>query len=225
LSQIEIQNVSKTYKIDGMDIRALDNISLRIEKAEFISIIGHSGSGKTTLLSIIGGILRQSSGCVMFNGTNICCLDENGLSRYRADKIGYIFQFASLLPVLTVKENLLLPAIFSSEGLSRDRRKMAEEYLSMVGLQDKMNVYPSQLSGGQQRRVAIVRALMNEPEVILADEPTGDLDEETERDIISLLKNINMEKRITLILVTHNCELSKEATRRLIMGHGRIQEL
>lgn len=225
MAQIEIQNLSKSYTIDGQEIKALDSVSLQIKKGEFVSIVGHSGSGKTTLLSIIGGILRQSSGCVMFNGVNVCCLDSNGLSRYRADKIGYIFQFASLLPVLTVRENLLLPTIFSSQGYRNDRMKMAEEYLSMLGLADKKNVYPSQLSGGQQRRVAIIRALMNDPEIILADEPTGDLDEETEKDIISLLKNINSQKKITLILITHNCELAKEATRRLIMDHGRLQEI
>ncbi len=143
---------------------------------------------------------------------------------YRAEKVGYIFQFVSLLPVLTARENLLLPTIFRTEKTANDKKR-TEEYMDMVGLGDKIDAYPSQLSGGQQRRVAIARALMNDPEVILADEPTGDLDEETEKEIMEFFKRINREKGITFILVTHNSELIKSVTRRLKMTQGQLYEI
>jgi putative ABC transport system ATP-binding protein/lipoprotein-releasing system ATP-binding protein len=205
-------------------IHAVKGVNLSIEKGEFVSIVGHSGSGKTSLLSIIGGILEPTSGRLGFEGTDVYDLDENGIAAYRADRVGYIFQFASLLPVLTAKENLLLPTIFSSEKpVNRDKK--AEGYLEMVGLSDKINAYPAQLSGGQQRRIAIARALMNDPEVILADEPTGDLDEETEDEVMDFLRRINTEKGITFILVTHSSELAKGATRQIRMTHGVVEEV
>ncbi|MEW6409511.1 MAG: ABC transporter ATP-binding protein [Nitrospirota bacterium] len=224
MSQIEVVTLTKTYTLGENTIKALDNVSLKINKGEFLSIVGHSGSGKTTLLSIVGGILTPTSGKVIFDGTDIYSLDRDELSEYRAKKVGFIFQFASLLPVLTVKENLLLPRVFNSEK-KRNSEKKAVEYLGMVGLGDHLNTYPSQLSGGQQRRVGIARALMNDPEIILADEPTGDLDEETEAEIMNFLKRINIEKCITFILVTHSSELAKEAKRRLRMSHGTLQEI
>jgi putative ABC transport system ATP-binding protein/lipoprotein-releasing system ATP-binding protein len=224
LAQIVILDISKVYRIGDTVIKAVDSVSLSVEKGEFISFTGHSGSGKTTLLSILGGILRLSSGRVLFDGIDIYGLEENGLSEYRAERVGYIFQFVSLLPVLTARENLLLPTIFRASKPHNEQKK-SEEYLDMVGLGDKINAYPSQLSGGQQRRVAIARALMNDPEVILADEPTGDLDEETEKEIMDLLKRINKEKGITLVLVTHNTELAGDATRRLEMSQGRLYEV
>lgn len=205
-----------------MAITALEDVSLDVEQGEFVSIMGHSGSGKSTLLSIIGGILKQSSGDILFNGSSISSLDPDGLAQYRADNIGHIFQFASLLPVLTVRENLILPTIFRSRNGSSHDPELAERYLSMVGLRDKLDVFPSQLSGGQQRRVAIVRALMNQPELLLADEPTGDLDEDTEKEIMKLLEHINREMNITLILVTHCPELSKHSGRILKMDHGQL---
>lgn len=219
--QIELQDVSKVYTVGEDVIRAVDAVSLVIEKGEFVSITGHSGSGKTTLLSLIGGILKPSSGKVLFYGTDVYSLDEDRLSEYRAERIGYIFQFASLLPVLTAEENLLLPTTFKKDKPS-DIRGMAVEYLSMVGIEDKINFYPSQLSGGQQRRVAIARALMNDPEVILADEPTGDLDEDTEAEVMEFFKEINIKKGITVILVTHSSELAKVAGKRLKMTGGRL---
>jgi ABC-type lipoprotein export system ATPase subunit len=193
LSQIEIADISKTYAIGGMTINAVDHVSLKINKGDFVSIVGHSGSGKTTLLSIIGGIIAPTSGSVVYDGMNICSLNDKKLSEYRNESIGFMFQFASLLPILTAKENVLLPGLFSKKW-EGDNSKKAEQYLSMVGIGDKVNAYPSELSGGQQRRVAIARALINEPEVILADEPTGDLDEETETEIMDLFKRLNREK-------------------------------
>jgi putative ABC transport system ATP-binding protein/lipoprotein-releasing system ATP-binding protein len=221
---IQIRDVTKTYKLGENVIDAVKGVSLDINKGEYLSIIGHSGSGKTSLLSILGGILKPTSGQVYFEGVDVYALDDDGLAAYRADRMGYIFQFASLLPVLTAKENLLLPTIFSSERPA-DREKKAEGYLGMVGLGDKLGAYPGQLSGGQQRRVAIARALMNEPEVILADEPTGDLDEETEAEVMDILKKINSEKGITFILVTHSSELAGGATRKIRMTHGVVEEL
>ena len=223
MPQIELTNVSKVYEIGGEQIRAVDNVSLKIEKGEFLSIVGHSGSGKTTLLSIIGGAVKPSSGRVLFDGSDICSLGDTELSRYRNENIGFMFQFASLLPVLTARENVLLPALFRQNG--KPDIKRADEYLDLVGLADKIHAFPSQLSGGQQRRVAIVRALMNGSELLLADEPTGDLDEETEADIMKLFRKINQEQMITFLFITHNLDLAGHAQRQLRMTHGLIQEL
>lgn len=223
MAQIEIKNVSKHYNIEGAKFRAVDNVSLSIDKGEFISIIGHSGSGKTTLLSILGGILKPTSGNVMFEGMDVYAQNDEGLSAYRADRVGYIFQFASLLPVLTARENLLLPTLFRTKSKpSADDLLRAEGCLMMLGLEDKMESRPSQLSGGQQRRVAIGRAMINNPEIVLADEPTGDLDEETEAEVMRFLRGKCKERNITLILVTHNAELAKEADRRFVMSKGVI---
>jgi len=220
---VELRDINKVYRLGENDIKAVDGVSLSLEKGEFVSIVGHSGSGKTTLLSILGGILSPSSGKVVFDGTDVYGLSEDDLAGYRAERIGYIFQFASLLPVLTARENLLLPTIFRRNGRLSDAARRAEEYLSMVGLKDKMDAYPSQLSGGQQRRIAVARALMNEPELILADEPTGDLDEETEAEVMALFRKIN-SRGITFVLVTHSSELAAAASRRMRMTHGRIEE-
>ena len=224
MRQIILENVVKNYTIGQQGISAVNHVSMEIDKGEFISIVGHSGSGKTTLLSIIGGIVQPTSGRILCNGTDIYSLDSDGLSEYRSRNIGFMFQFASLLPILSAKENLLLPGLFKSGSRSVDVKK-AEEYLEIVGLQDKIEAYPSQLSGGQQRRVAIARAFMNDPEIILADEPTGDLDEETEAEIMSLFRKLNEEKKITFIFITHNLELAKQAQRQIRMSNGSIQEI
>ena len=224
MQQIVLENVVKNYSIGGQSISAVNHVSLEINKGEFISVVGHSGSGKTTLLSMIGGIVQPTSGRIMFGGTDIHSLDSDGLSEYRSGKIGFMFQFASLLPILTAKENLLLPGLFSSDNRPVDAKR-AEEYLELVGLKDKIEAYPSQLSGGQQRRVAIARAFMNSPEIILADEPTGDLDEETEAEIMAVFRKLNEENKITFMFITHNLELAKHAQRQLRMNQGSIQEI
>jgi putative ABC transport system ATP-binding protein/lipoprotein-releasing system ATP-binding protein len=221
MALIELDGISKIFTVGGATIPAVDNVSLRIERGDFLSIVGHSGSGKTTLLSIIGGIIRPSSGRVLFEGADICPMADDDLSTYRSEKVGFMFQFASLLPMLTVKENVLLPGLFRQERDARDK-KMAEEYLSLVGISEKINAYPSQLSGGQQRRVAIARALVYEPQIVLADEPTGDLDEETEMSVMELFRRLNSEKQITFILITHNLELAKMAQRQFRMTQGRL---
>ena len=224
MPQIDILNLTKVYSIGGSTVRAVDNVSLSIGKGDFLSIVGHSGSGKTTLLSIIGGIIMPTSGRVLFDGTDICTLDDDGLSEYRNRKIGFMFQFASLLPILTAKENILLPVLFGPEAKAGNG-KQAAEYLDLVGLGDKVDAYPSQLSGGQQRRVAIARALMNGPEVILADEPTGDLDEETEAEIMELFNRLNREKQVTFIFITHNLDLARQAQKQVRMSQGLLKEL
>ncbi len=224
MSFLEISGITKTFSVDNAVIKAVDHVSLAIEQGEFLSIVGHSGSGKTTLLSIIGGIIRPTSGRVLFNGSDISTFNDESLSEYRNKNIGFMFQFASLLPILTSKENILLPGLFGMNGRPKNPKK-AEEYLEMVGIADKINAYPSQLSGGQQRRVAIARALINEPELILADEPTGDLDEETESEIMALFKKLNEDKKITFILITHNLDLAARARRRIRMSQGQITEL
>ncbi len=224
MTQIEINDLSMIYTIGGLTIRAVDHTSLKIEKGDFLSIVGHSGSGKTTLLSMIGGIIRPTSGSILFNGSDISLLDDDSLSGYRNEKVGFMFQFASLLPILTAKENVLLPGLFNPRTKTVNEAR-AIEFLTMVGLGDRVDSYPNQLSGGQQRRVAIARALINDPEVILADEPTGDLDEETEAEIMDLFKRLNREKQITFILITHNLQLAEQASRRLRMAQGVVTEL
>ncbi len=226
MDQIRLESVVKDYAVGGSMIRAVDNASITIARGEFISVVGHSGSGKTTLLSMIGGIVQPTSGQVLFHDQDIFGLGSDGLAVYRAEKIGFMFQFASLLPMLTAQENLLLPVLFRSGVHSADdAERAAEELLGVVGLGDRGDSFPSQLSGGQQRRVAIARAFMNAPELILADEPTGDLDEETETEIMSLFRTLNEEKQVTFIFITHNSDLAKQATRRLRMNHGTLAEL
>jgi ABC-type lipoprotein export system ATPase subunit len=224
LSFLHIENLTRTYTVDKTSFVGVDNISLTINKGEFLSIVGHSGSGKTTLISIIGGILKPTTGRVLLEGTDICTLDDNRLSEYRVNRIGFMFQFASLLPILTAKENVLLPGIFSP-GRNVADDKAAVDLLEMVGIGEKADSYPSQLSGGQQRRVAIARALLNKPDIILADEPTGDLDEETEAEIMNLFEKINQKHGVTIILITHNLNLAGKAQKKLRMSKGHLVDI
>jgi len=218
MTQIILKNVTKTYLVDSERINAVSNISIDIEKGEFLSVVGHSGSGKTTLISIIGGIVKPTSGTVLYEGSDIGSLDSSRLSEYRCEKIGFMFQFASLFQNLTAKENVLLPVIFRThKNKIHEDEKKATELLKTVGLEDKINAYPSQLSGGQQRRVAIARAFINNPELILADEPTGDLDEETEAEMMQYFKKMNTERGTTFIMVTHNTVLARQTNRQLSM--------
>lgn len=227
MPQIELRNVVKTYRSGGQELHAVSNASLTTDAGDFLSIVGHSGSGKTTLLSLVGGIIAPSSGSVLFEGMELAALGSDRLSEYRCEKIGFMFQFFSLLPMLTVRENLLLPTAFAARGKNAAQgstEKKAIDLLRMVGLADKINVYPSQLSGGQQRRVAIARAFMNDPAIILADEPTGDLDEETEMDMMNFFRTMNRARGITFIMVTHNSDLAKMTGRQLRMDRGVVRE-
>jgi ABC-type lipoprotein export system ATPase subunit len=224
LSFLQIENLTKTYTVHDESFIGVDNISLAINRGDFLSIVGHSGSGKTTLVSIVGGILKPTSGRVLLEGTDICTLNDNKLSEYRSNRIGFMFQFASLLPILTARENVLLPSIFTP-GKNVADEKMAEDLLDMVGIGEKKDSYPSQLSGGQQRRVAIARALLNKPDIILADEPTGDLDEDTEAEIMSLFDEINKKHGVTIILITHNLELAGKSQKQLRMSKGQFVDV
>ncbi len=219
---ITLEKISKTYHTVEGDIHAVADINLQINKGEYLSIIGHSGSGKTTLLNIIGGILKPTKGNIFVDGINIWELGEKDISFFRNRQIGFIFQFSSLIPTLSVIENILLPASFYKIS-GKDIKNRAEELLSMVNMQDKANMHPRNLSGGQQRRIAIARALINSPEIILADEPTGDLDETTESWVMQIFKRLNEKEGTTIIMVTHNSGLAAQASKTLKMHNGRIE--
>lgn len=220
---IECLNLNKKYLADGQDVIAVDDISLKVSKGDFLVILGHSGSGKTTLLSLIGGLTEPDSGRVFVNGVENWQQSDQALSTMRNAHIGFIFQFASLIPTLTALENVLLPLSFGKNAAGS--REFAMELLERVGLADKINSFPAQLSGGQQRRIAIARAFINRPAIILADEPTGDLDEETENEILAIFKDFN-EKGTTFIVVTHNSHLpaTQKNARVLQMRNGVLTE-
>lgn len=224
---IAVRNIVKSYLVDGRPVKAVDSASFECGKGEYVSVIGHSGSGKSTLPSLIGGLTRPDSGDIVIDGTSILSLDDDALSEYRNKKLNFIFQFSSLIPTLTALENVMLPVSLSvsHKRPKEDVKKEAAGLLEMAGLADKVKAYPSQLSGGQQRRVAIVRSFINNPEIILADEPTGDLDEETEAEMIKIFKRMNQEKGITFIVVTHSTSIANEAGRTLRMHNGRLEEV
>ena len=228
MSQIKLQKITETYKVGEETLVAIKDVSLDIQSGDFISIVGHSGSGKTTLLSLIGGITTPTTGKIYFEDMDLSAMGSDGLSEYRCRKIGFMFQFASLLPMLTIKENLLLPTMFVPDPDRPAALKLADkaaELLDLVGLGDKINGFPNQLSGGQQRRVAIARSFMNNPKLILADAPTGDLDEDTEQDMINFFKSMNRTEGITFVMVTHNSELAGQTQRQLRMHQGSLQTL
>lgn len=218
---IECRNLTKTYQNDNKTLKAVDNVNFSVKNGEFIVILGHSGSGKTTLLSLIGGLTRPETGEVLVNNVSNWQQSDHRLSTMRNKTIGFIFQFASLIPTLNVLENMALPLCFGAHEQDKDNSALAYELLEQIGLADKGKALPSQLSGGQQRRVAIARAFMNRPEIILADEPTGDLDEETEKEILALFKRYN-ENGTTFLVVTHNNNLGKSQNnvRTLYMRNG-----
>jgi putative ABC transport system ATP-binding protein/lipoprotein-releasing system ATP-binding protein len=223
MSQYVIDNVSKEYRVGSDAIVAVKNASMTIEKGSFVSIVGHSGSGKTTLLSLIGGMVSPSAGRLLFNGADITTWDNDRLSEYRCEQVGFMFQSASLLPILTAQENLLLPVAFRTHtSPGGDHAQRATDLLRAVGLGDKLNAYPAQLSGGQQRRVAIARSFMNDPELVLADEPTGDLDEETESEMMQFFLRMNRERGTTFVMVTHNSDLARQTQRHFRMDRGVI---
>jgi putative ABC transport system ATP-binding protein/lipoprotein-releasing system ATP-binding protein len=218
---IELKGLSKTYTISGKTIKAVQPVDLTIQQGEFVSIVGHSGSGKSTFLSLIGGIARPDTGTVTIDGTNIWEYDDTRLSKLRNEKYGFVYQFASLIPTLTATENVLLPTVFGGKKTAADAVKLLE----LVGLGDKVDRYPSELSGGEQQRVAIARAFIHEPEIILADEPTGDLDEDTEAEIMAFFEKINREKNVTMIMVTHSSEIALRAPKRIRMKQGVLEKL
>jgi putative ABC transport system ATP-binding protein len=219
---VEAVNLRKTYMLGKVPVEALRGVNLKVEKGDFLAILGPSGSGKSTLLNLIGALDKPTDGIVLIDGVDISKLNDNQLADLRR-RIGFVFQFFNLIPRLTARQNVELPMTIA--GLSRDERtKRAEELLEIVGLRERMNHKPSELSGGEQQRVAIARALANNPAFLLMDEPTGNIDSKTANEIIGLVKKLNEEKNVTIILVTHDQRLAKEAARTVQMLDGLIVE-
>jgi len=205
---IRLKNVSKYYKMGETTVKALDGIDLKINRGEFVAIMGPSGSGKSTGMNLVGSLDIPTKGVIYLDGEDISKMEESELAQVRGKKIGFIFQSFNLIPNLTALENVALPMIFQGDGVN-ERVKKAKELLSLVGLGDRTGHYPNQLSGGQMQRVAIARSLANDPEVILADEPTGNLDTKTGKIVMEFLDNLNREGK-TIIMVTHDPELAVE---------------
>jgi len=203
MAAVEVQNVRKVYKRDTQDIVVLDGINLQVPDGEFVALMGPSGSGKTTLLNLIAGIDRPTSGKVMVGGTDVTTLSEGQLAKWRSRSVGFIFQFYNLIPVLTAAENVELPLLLTKLSKTQ-RRERALTALKVVGLADRAKHYPRQLSGGQEQRVAIARAIVTDPTVLVADEPTGDLDAKSAEDILNLLDTLNGEFKKTIVMVTHD---------------------
>lgn len=221
---IEIEALGQYYEIGGEVIKALDGVDLKIHRGEYISIVGPSGAGKTTLFNMIGGLDRQTKGRVIIDEVDIGQLDAYELAWLRCRKIGYIFQTFNLIDILTALENVALPTVFA--GVRRDEGlKKAEKLLKGVGLGDRLKHKPMELSAGQQQRVAIARAMANDPAIILADEPTGNLDLNTGLEIINLLRELNKERGVTIITATHDNELIGASDRVVYMRDGKIEKI
>ena len=216
---LKVEHLSKIYGKGETAVRALDDISFTVEKGEFTAIIGPSGSGKSTLLHLIGGVDFPTSGKVIIDGTDIYKLNETKLAIFRRRQIGLIYQFYNLIPVLNVKENLSLPLLLDGRKVDENR---LSNIIKMLGLQKRINHLPNQLSGGQQQRVSIGRALINHPALVLADEPTGNLDRKNRHEIIELLKMSNREFNQTLILITHDESIALQADRIITIEDGKI---
>ena len=219
MTLIEVKNLNKIYGSGEAKVKALKNINLNIEQGEFVAIVGQSGSGKSTLLHLIGGVDIPSSGEVIIDGKNIYKLKEKELSILRRRKLGFIFQFFNLIPVLTAQGNIEMPVLLDNEKIDK---KYMNELLRILGLEERKNNYPSQLSGGQQQRVSIGRALANKPSIILADEPTGNLDSKNSKEVLELLKYCAKKYNQTLILITHDINIAKSADRVITIEDGEI---
>lgn len=218
---IELNDVWKTYVMGENKVHALRGLNLKVKKGEFLSIMGPSGSGKSTAMNMVGCLDTPTKGKIFLSGKNISKLSESDLAQIRGKKIGFIFQKFNLINTMTAKENIMLPLIFQSINPLK-REKKAREYLELVGLKNRMNHTPNELSGGQQQRVAIARALSNDPEVILADEPTGNLDTQSGSTVMDFLKKLHKEKNTTIVLVTHDEKVAKEAERIIYLKDGII---
>lgn len=216
---LEVKNLCKVYGSGETKVDALRNVSFSVEKGEFVAIIGPSGSGKSTLLHIIGGVDSPTSGTVKIADTDIATLDETALAIFRRRQIGLIYQFYNLIPILNVEENLTLPLLL--DGRKPDK-KMVSDIIEKLGLQERIGHLPNQLSGGQQQRVSIGRALINTPALLLADEPTGNLDSENSRDILKLLRKFNKEQNQTVIIITHDEKIAMAADRIIAIEDGKI---
>ncbi len=223
-SIIETYELCKSYRMGCNEIEVLKDINMKINKGEFVSIMGSSGSGKSTLLYLLGGLDKPSSGSIKINGKGLSTMDDKKLSTMRRREVGFVFQFYNLIPNLNVEDNIMLPALLDGKKVE-DLCSRLEEILDIVGLKDRRGHTPRELSGGQQQRVAIARALINEPNIIFADEPIGNLDSKTGIEIMELFKRINQYNGKTIIQVTHSNEAAKYGERTILMKDGRIGEV
>ncbi|WP_195987325.1 ABC transporter ATP-binding protein [Clostridium sp. D53t1_180928_C8] len=219
MALIEVKNLCKVYGNGETKVEALKNINLNIEQGEFVAIVGPSGSGKSTLLHLLGGVDKPSSGEVIIKGESIYKLKEKELSILRRRKLGFVFQFFNLIPVLTAEENIEMPVLLDGNKIDK---KYMNELLKLLGLEERRNHHPSELSGGQQQRVSIGRALANKPSIILADEPTGNLDSKNSKEVLELLKYCAKKYNQTLILITHDINIAKSADRVVTIEDGKI---
>ncbi len=216
---LRVDNLTKIYGKDAAQVVALDHVSFSVEKGEFVAIVGESGSGKSTLLHLIGGVDRPSSGKVFIDGKDIFSFDDDKLAIFRRRQVGLIYQFYNLIPILNVEENIMLPMSLDNRTVDKEA---LDDLLKMLGLDDRRTHLPNELSGGQQQRTSIGRALIANPTLILADEPTGNLDSRSSDEIVALLKKTNKELKQTIIMITHNPEIAKIADRIIKIEDGRI---
>lgn len=216
---LKVENLVKTYKNGSSLVHAVDNISFSIDKGDFVAIIGASGSGKSTLLHLLGGVDRPTSGKVYIDGTDIYKMDNDALAIFRRRQIGLIYQFYNLIPILNVEENIVLPTLLDNAKVDKKR---VDEILKILGLDKRKMHLPNELSGGQQQRVSIGRALINNPALVLADEPTGNLDSKASDEIISLLRKSNEKYHQTIIVITHDLEIARMAKRVITLEDGKI---
>jgi len=219
---LETINLGKIYGKKQTKVDALKDVNLKINKGEFVAIVGPSGSGKSTFLHLIGGLERPSNGTIKVDNKDICCLSDNELAKYRREKVGFVFQQYNLIPVLNVKENIELPLKLDKQKIDKD---YIEDLMKLLGIEERKNHLPNQLSGGQQQRVAIARALAAKPSIILADEPTGNLDSKTTEEVMDLLKKSIKKYNQTLIMITHNNEIAKKADRIISIIDGKLNDL
>ncbi len=222
MALIELNNVSKTYDLGEVKVHALRETTLHIDQGEYVALIGPSGSGKSTLMNTLGCLDRPTTGSYRLDGEEVVDMSLDQRAAIRNQKLGFVFQNFNLLSRTSAEENVELPLLYSKNVTPRQRRKKARELLSLVGLGDRLDHHPAQLSGGQQQRVAIARALVNEPPILMGDEPTGNLDTKTSREVIGLLEQLNEERKLTIILVTHDQEVARNARRTIVLRDGNV---
>lgn len=218
---LKVENLTKTYGSGENLVHAVDDVSFSVEKGEFVAIVGASGSGKSTLLHLIGGVDRPTSGKIFVDGNDISKMNDDKLAVFRRRQVGIVYQFYNLIPILTVEENITLPCDLDGRGVDRER---LERILDSFGLRARRKHLPNQLSGGQQQRTSIARALINNPSLVLADEPTGNLDSKSSEEVMSMLKMCNQSYGQTVIMITHNLDIAKQADRIITISDGKIVE-
>lgn len=218
---LKVENLTKTYGSGENLVHAVDDVSFSVEKGEFVAIVGASGSGKSTLLHLIGGVERPTSGKIFVDGNDISKMNDDKLAVFRRRQVGIVYQFYNLIPILTVEENITLPCDLDGRGVDRERLEMI---LDSFGLRARRKHLPNQLSGGQQQRTSIARALINNPSLVLADEPTGNLDSKSSEEVMSMLKMCNQSYGQTVIMITHNLDIAKQADRIITISDGKIVE-